>query len=308
MGFDFDIAVGWPRSKDPDIKRSAVRDLVINHTLIVGQSRSGKTTAARRLIEEIFLNTAARIVVFDPNADFCWMQQTRNDLGDELKVFKSKWDSRLSEIAVERSVETNLDPFIEQQKKLLVLDLSFDDEQVRYISAGKTLELLWQWGWEQRVEHNKTVSAGEAAKAWPGLIIVIDEAHLFAPVETADPQRRHVSERIERIADQGKKLNLYLILVTQQPNKLNPRILAECDNRIVLRMNERLSLKVLEDTYGGHRGRYDGALTFPPSRGYALLEGAMLSDTSPPEALPRGVQFKQGRTKEGGGSPNKDWI
>jgi DNA helicase HerA-like ATPase len=303
---DFDIAAGWPRSNDERSKKNAVRDLVINHTLIVGQSRSGKSSAARRIAEEIFLNTSARIVVFDPNADFCLINETKNDLGTE-KDFKPKWEALKDQIAITKSIEKNLDAITKDKKRMLVLDLSFDDEQVRILSAGKALELLWQSAWEQRGQYNKAISNGKTPDAWPGTIIVIDEAHVFAPQEPADNQRA-VSDRIERIADQGKKLNLYLILITQQPNKLNHRILAECDNRIILRMNERLSLKILEETYGGHRGRYDGALTFPPSQGYALIEGALLSDTIPPEAQPRGITFKIGRTKEGGGSPAKDWI
>lgn len=137
-------------------------------------------------------------------------------------------------------------------------------------------------------------------------MVVIDEAHLFAPPSTDDPQKRAVCERIERFADQGKKLNLYLIAITQQPGKLHKGVLSECNNRIILRMNERLSLKVLEDTYGGIRGRYDGALTF--NQGEALLEGALLCDEVPPPATPRGARFLMARTKEGGGTPKADWA
>ena len=129
---------------------------------------------------------------------------------------------------------------------------------------------------------------------------------MFAPAAPADPQQRLVSERVERFADQGKKFNLYLMLITQQPSKLNPRILAECNNRIILRMNERLSLKTLEDTYGGMKGRYDGALTF--SQGEALIEGALLCDESPPSPLPRGIRFDRARTREGGGTPDTAWA
>ena len=81
---------------------------------------------------------------------------------------------------------------------------------------------------------------------------------------------------------------------------------AECTNRIVMRVNDRRSLKVLEEIYGGITGRYDGALTFHP--GEALAEGALLSDESPPPATPRGVTFERARTKEGGGSPKIDWA
>lgn len=137
-------------------------------------------------------------------------------------------------------------------------------------------------------------------------MVVIDEAHLFAPPTSDDPRKRAVGERIERLADQGKKLNLVLMVITQQPQKLNKNVLAECGNRIVLRVNERVSLRTLEEMYGGLRGRYDGALTFNP--GEALLEGAILCDETPPAVLPRGVQFVLARTREGGGTPPTDWA
>src|SRR5947209_6202630 len=43
---------------------------LLHHTLIVGQSGSGKSFLIARLIEEILLRTRARVVVIDPNGDF----------------------------------------------------------------------------------------------------------------------------------------------------------------------------------------------------------------------------------------------
>ncbi len=95
------------------------------------------------------------------------------------------------------------------------------------------------------------------------------------------------------------------MLITQQPDKLSRRVLAECNNRVVLRMNERQSLKALENVYGGPEGRYDGALTF--NTGEALLEGALLCDEVPPPVM-RAVRFYQARTREGGGTPKTEWA
>ena len=57
----------------------------------------------------------------------------------------------------------------------------------------------------------------------------------IAPPSTTDSRKRAVCERIERLADQGKKLNLYLMVITQQPSKLHRGVLAECNNRLILR-------------------------------------------------------------------------
>jgi hypothetical protein len=390
----FDVADHWPlRGVGGKAKDRAVQALIAAHTLIVGQSRSGKTTAARRLVEEILIWTDARVVILDPNADFRFLREIDAKLDravPENEAFVAKWADIAKEIEIaapdggawgikwsqlsekemaaflgltgasdfgeyrhfdrhfkyqeqaggfstlnefkeskyfekaeagedlERyrfrlekvsqldvwwtaDTKKDLDSLFEGKSKAIVVDLSKDDQQVRMITAARTLEALWRQGEERRKEFLKSRTG-----AWQGTVVVIDEGHMFAPPATEDPQKRLVSERIQRFADQGKKLNLYLAVITQQPGKLHSNVLSEFNNRIILRVNERRSLKVLEETYGGFKGRYDGALTFEP--GEALIEGALLMDENPPPPGPRGVQFKPSRSREGGGMPKPDWA
>jgi DNA helicase HerA-like ATPase len=388
-------------------RTEAIEGLLANHTLIVGQSRSGKSTVARRLIEEVVLRTTGRVVVLDPNADFVEMNEVDpcvqervlhpgTEAREPMRRFVREWNAAMRQYSVvsakkgatwglswkglkpeEKEAILGLSPvenFVEYRafrrhlayeeshncesatlnefrdskyfefaagedldryrawlefvtertywvdaavaekvsdtlKRLVVVDLAVDKqrkvtEQVRYMTAARALEALWEDGEKKR----ENARNGIAAAPWVGTMIVIDEAHLFAPPTTMDPQRRFLAETIMRLSDQGKKLNLFLVLVTQQPGKLNARILSECNNRIVLRMNEQLSLRDLEEVYGGARGRYDGAVTFKPGEGWGLIEGALLADTKPPDPEPRAVKFDMGRTKEGGGSPSTDWT
>jgi DNA helicase HerA-like ATPase len=386
----FRVAEHWPdRDAPAEVQADAVQALIANHTLIVGQSRSGKTTAARRLIEEILRWTDTRVVILDPNADFKLLSQVRpgaeadfsdewtsigpdigvvapdgpdwgilwsklslgemaaylrvspkegfseyrhldrhyeydkkipkernrrgtldeflNDgyfqlaVGDELDRYRLLLQdlSRLGVWATDATTR-DLDTFLAEPRRASVIDLSADSDEVRTITASRTLEALWQDG------DNKRKAFLKKRRPWPGTLVVIDEAHLFAPPSTNDPRKRAVCERIERLADQGKKLNLYLMVITQQPSKLHRGVLAECNNRIILRVNETSSLRTLEEIYGGSRGRYNGALNFNP--GEALIEGALLCDELPPPTVPRGVLFQQANTKEGGGTPGTNWA
>lgn len=391
----FLVSAEWPRHPDPEVRKRAVQALLTNHTLVVGQSRSGKTSAARRMIEEILLWTDTRLVLLDPNADFRWLNEvdlkvadkrfpslwrnlqpririaspsgaqpwgilwgqlsleemaaflklTPKDTFAEYQHFLHHWDfaretflkrarnhahmtfqqfreSQYFGIAAGEALEryrlllqelaarkvwatvprSDLDSLIAERSRAVVLDLSIDDDEVRTMSAARALQVLWRMGETART---RALQAKRRTR-WVGTLVVIDEAHIFAPAKTTNLQQQLVSERIQRLADQGKKFNLYLLLITQQPDKLNQRILAECGNRVVLRMNERISLRVLEDTYGGLRGRYDGTLTFSP--GEALIEGALLCDEDPPSPVPRGIQFQRPRTREGGGNPDARWA
>ena len=223
-------------------------------------------------------------------------------VGEELERYRLRLE-QVSKLDVwyTSDAQKDLDSLFESTSKAVVVDLSKDDPEVRMITAARTLQALWKQGEDRR---KKFLQSAETA--WGGTLVLIDEGHLFAPPQSEDPQKRLVCERIQRFADQGKKLNLYLMMITQQPGKLHPDVLSEFNNRIVLRVNERRSLKVLEEIYGGFRGRYDGALTFAP--GEALIEGAMLCDESPLPVAPRAVYFKKARTREGGGTPKTDWA
>jgi DNA helicase HerA-like ATPase len=384
----FTVSKQWPlREATPEAKATTVQDLIANHTLIVGQSRSGKTNAARRIIEEVLIWTNSRVVILDPNADFRHLAQVDGRVED--KDFASRWSdvqehlhvatpggsapwgidwgklslnemaaflrinpkesfaefrhldrhfhfdqnhggiksldeflaSEYFEVAVGEELEryrflleqlkkvqvwannpdNDLDSLLTKNERGVVVDLSIDDEQVRTMIAARTLEALWRDGLNRRKEFLTKPDV-----KWPGTLVVIDEAHMFAPPDSQDSQRQLVSNRIKRFADQGKKLNLYILVVTQQPGKLHRDVLAECSNRIIMRVNDQYSLKVLEDIYGGISGRYDGALTFNP--GEAFAEGSLLSDENPPPANPRAINFLFARTKEGGGTPPRDWA
>jgi len=398
MGFR--VARNWPDSgADKTLKDDAVEALLTNHTLIVGQSRSGKTQAARRILEEVLLWTDARVVVLDPNADFrfltqpdpknhevrtgtfrdswkqvvagirvagqrprlpwgiAWGELSQEEMaaflglrpkdhfsdyrhlvrhiryernkrspskfrrmtldefvrsgyfeiaaGEELERYRLLLDELLGLRVWATSSET-LDSLVTAGHRAVVVDLSMDDERVRLMAAARVLGALWRLGESTRTK--RLTGRRATSTPWPGTVVLIDEAHMFAPSDTPEPQKQLLRERIERFADQGKKFNLVLMLVTQQPDKLHRRILSECGNRIVLRMNERLSLGVLEQIYGGLKGRYDGSLTFEPSRGYGLIEGAVLCDEIPPPPMPRPIQFYLSRTREGGATPAKTWA
>jgi DNA helicase HerA-like ATPase len=392
---EFIVSRDWPFVRaDQKAKDDAVQALVANHTLIVGQSRSGKTNAARRIIEEMLVWTDARIVILDPNADFkslaklsgskesagwdarfaaqwekiagniavassgatggiYWGTLTLADMAGYLKLtptgtfaeyrhldrhfaFETKTKGRIGSLKefleseyfrmavgedLERyklrveelfrlrvwaeSEKTDLNSLFGDNQRAIAVDLSMEDfstenVQVRMITAARTLEVLWRQGEKHRKDFLQN------GLPWAGTVVVIDEGHLFAPPETEDLQQRLVSEKIQRFADQGKKLNLYLMVVTQQPGKLHVNVLSEFNNRIIMRVNERGSLTALEKTFGGIPKRYDGALTFNP--GEALIEGALLCDESPPAAVPRGIKFEKARTIEGGGTPKPDWA
>jgi len=68
------------------------------------------------------------------------------------------------------------------------------------------------------------------------IILIVDEAHLFAPAKGKnDPVR----EILIRVAREGRKMGVWLILATQSPRDLSDEIIINCSTVIALKMQRR---------------------------------------------------------------------
>src|SRR5688572_7758408 len=95
----FGVAKGWPKEgTNAAALEEALRAFLCNHTLLVGQSRSGKTNAARRIVEEVVAHTAGRVVILDPNADFVDVNQLDDRTAGLLAANAPKDDTERSDI------------------------------------------------------------------------------------------------------------------------------------------------------------------------------------------------------------------
>jgi uncharacterized protein DUF87 len=71
--------------------------------------------------------------------------------------------------------------------------------------------------------------------------IVCDEAHLYLPVkDDASVVQKQALYNFERIAKEGRKYGMSLLVVSQRPSDVSKTILSQCNNFIVLRLtNDR---------------------------------------------------------------------
>ena len=80
------------------------------------------------------------------------------------------------------------------------------------------------------------------------ILIVIDEAHNICPHEPLNKVANLSTQACIRIAGEGRKFGLYLLLATQRPGKIQANVLSQCDNLILMRMNSSVDLKHIRDT------------------------------------------------------------
>ena len=67
--------------------------------------------------------------------------------------------------------------------------------------------------------------------------LVCDEAHLYLPVkDDADAVEKQALATFERIAKEGRKYGVSLLVVSQRPSDVSRTILSQCNNFLVLRL------------------------------------------------------------------------
>jgi DNA helicase HerA-like ATPase len=152
---------------------------------------------------------------------------------------------------------TSLLDFVEAHPRCLVLDVSgCRVPQERSVAALALLDHLWE-----RREDRQPV------------LVVVDEAHNLCTPDPVDALQAAVTERLVQIAAEGRKYGLWLMLSTQQPHKIHPNVLSQCDNLVLMRMNSTADLARLGDVFG----------------------------TAPPQMLATATSFRQGEMLLAGG-------
>lgn len=88
------------------------------------------------------------------------------------------------------------------------------------------------------------------------LTIVCDEAHLYLPVrDAAEAAERRALEAFERIAKEGRKYGVSLLVVSQRPSDVSRTILSQCNNFLVLRLtndqDQSVVKRLIPESMGG---------------------------------------------------------
>ena len=131
------------------------------------------------------------------------------------------------------------------------------------------------------------------------IAVVIDEAHNVCPAQPEDPLTALATEDAIRIAGEGRKFGIYLVVVTQRPQKVHENVLSQCDNLILMRMNSTADLAHVGEIFSFvPPGLIDRATTF--RLGEALVAGKIVSH-------PAVARFGARLSEEGGADVGGWW-
>lgn len=87
-------------------------------------------------------------------------------------------------------------------------------------------------------------------------VFVCDEAHLYLPVkDDADAVERQALYAFERIAKEGRKYGVSLLVVSQRPSDVSRTILSQCNNFLILRLtndqDQNVVRRLMPDSLAG---------------------------------------------------------
>ena len=66
--------------------------------------------------------------------------------------------------------------------------------------------------------------------------LVCDEAHIYLPKDKGNPDQQRAVESFEKIAKEGRKYGVSLVIVSQRPSDVSDTILSQCNNVMALRL------------------------------------------------------------------------
>jgi DNA helicase HerA-like ATPase len=179
---------------------------------------------------------------------------------------------------------TLLDAVIDQDARCVVVDLGWlATREEQALVAGVVLGALWE-----RRERREPV------------LIVIDEAHNVCPAEPEDPLTALAAGHVVRIAAEGRKFGLYLLVSTQRPQKVQQNVISQCDNLVLMRLNSAADIVFAQAIFS-----FVPASLVERATTFRLGEALVAGKVSPQPAL---VRFGTRLAQEGGADVPATWA
>src|SRR5262249_17273397 len=118
-----------------------------------------------------------------------------------------------------------------ETSRLEVLDIaSVVDPEVRALVTSAFLLYEWDRSVELWRAAGERQTSGRWGKDFYPTFLVIDEAHNVIPRDGASAYAAVLRDQVRTIAAEGRKYGLCLILCSQRPDKLDTRVISECEN------------------------------------------------------------------------------
>nr|QIB99794.1 Bipolar DNA helicase [Proteus vulgaris] len=136
-----------------------------------------------------------------------------------LRFMMESWDGS------EDPLPTIVNQFLTQQTTVQIVDLSGVPNEVAGVASAAIARIVFQLKvWQTEAERKNSP-----------VLLVCEEAHRYVP-NRGEAQYEAAQSAIRRIAKEGRKYGVGLLLVSQRPSEVEATVLSQCNSWIVLRI------------------------------------------------------------------------
>jgi DNA helicase HerA-like ATPase len=129
--------------------------------------------------------------------------------------------------------------------------------------------------------------------------LLVDEAHYLFPTKLDFPEQEFTLDWGIRIAGEGRKFGLYLLVCSQLPSKIHEHILTQCGNLVLMKMLSQSDIDVLRNTFS-----FVPETFMQMSKSFHTGDALIAGNIVPSPLL---VHFEGRKTQEGGSDLKVNW-
>lgn len=183
-------------------------------------------------------------------------QQTGNEQYLEFLIARIRTmlaDSRMDSIIGDK-IEIELDKWLEKylgennKTSITIIDLSLVPSEIIHVTTSVIARIIFEALQRYRKLNEKTLPS----------VLIMEEAHSFITRynESVESNTSSICTKVfEKIAREGRKFGLGLVLSSQRPSELSPTVLSQCNSFILHRISndrdQELVSKLLPDNFRG---------------------------------------------------------
>lgn len=267
-----------------NLKNETKNSKSVDRFMIVGEEGDSPTSATTAESGILLTNEEKLNKYFEKEYEFRHVKPsnvTKGDYADgTLDKFVSRFISkykqdRLQFIFGKKSKDISFESAIQQflgysndkESNITIIDLSGVPFEVLSITVSLITRLLFDFGYNYK-KHAE--SKPDKQHDMP-ILLVLEEAHKYVP--KSDLARFKASKNsIERIAKEGRKYGVTLLLASQRPSEISETIFSQCSNFVAMRLtnpdDQNYVRRILPDTFGNLTSNLSSLKT-----GEALLMG-----------------------------------
>jgi len=170
----------------------------------------------------------------------------------ENKIYDKRLDflvgSKTKGVTFKDTLESIIGYKNESKANITIFDVSGIPFEVLSICVSLISRLIFEIGY-----YNKKYRKKNGQEQNVPILVVYEEAHKYAPRSSLSKYRAS-KEAIERIAKEGRKYGVTLLLASQRPSEISETIFSQCSSFISMRLtnkeDQNFVKRLLPDTVG----------------------------------------------------------